>query len=117
MTVVRPSRSINYIKSYKFYRVIIPRRNDTRKKAPRILEEENSKVDDLTKSFSDDKSEIGEPLEVRDDLCNPFWADDKDIGNGEIDYLSGVEIQFWQGLIEKYLYPLDADAQKQVRLY
>ena len=34
---------------------------------------------------------------------------------GEVDYLSGSEIAFWSDLIEKYLYPLDADKQKQVR--
>ena len=32
---------------------------------------------------------------------------------GEVDYLSGSEIAFWADLIEKYLYPLDADKAKQ----
>ena len=32
---------------------------------------------------------------------------------GEVDYLSGSEIAFWGDLIEKYLYPLDADKAKQ----
>ena len=32
---------------------------------------------------------------------------------GEVDYLSGSEIAFWTDLIEKYLYPLDADKAKQ----
>merc|ERR1711902_294541 len=42
-----------------------------------------------------------------------FWIEDKDLGRGEVDYLSGPEIQFWKDLIEKYLYPIDKDDAKQ----
>ena len=52
--------------------------------------------------------------EERDDLINPFWIEDRDLGRGEVDYLSGAEITFWKDLIEKYLHPLDADKAKQV---
>ena len=63
-----------------------------------------------------DGSQTSEHLEERDVLINPFWIEDKDIGRGEVDYLSGAEIQFWKDLIDKYLFPLDADKAKQVRL-
>ena len=53
----------------------------------------------------------------RDDLINPFWIEDRDLGRGEVDYLSGAEIQFWKDLIEKYLHPIDADKTKQVGTY
>ena len=64
----------------------------------------------------EDASHTSEHREERDDLINPFWIEDKDIGRGEVDYLSGAEIQFWKDLIDKYLFPLDADKAKQVRL-
>ena len=63
-----------------------------------------------------EESEVTEPREERDQLINPFWLEDKDLGKGEVDYLSGLEVQFWKDLIEKYLHPLDADKQKQVSL-
>ena len=52
--------------------------------------------------------------EERDDLINPFWIEDRDLGRGEVDYLSGPEIQFWKDLIDKYLYPIDSDKAKEV---
>jgi len=61
----------------------------------------------------EDASHTTEPKEERDDLINPFWIEDRDLGRGEVDYLSGPEVQFWKDLIEKYLYPLDADKAKQ----
>ena len=62
----------------------------------------------------EDASHTTEPKEERDDLINPFWIEDRDLGRGEVDYLSGPEVQFWKDLIEKYLYPIDADKTKQV---
>ncbi len=50
---------------------------------------------------------------LRDDLVNPYWIEDRDLGNGQIDYLPGVEVQFWKDLIEKYLEPLRKDAEKE----
>ena len=62
-----------------------------------------------------DASHTTEPKEERDDLINPFWIEDRDLGRGEVDYLSGPEVQFWKDLIEKYLFPIDADKTKQVQ--
>jgi len=64
----------------------------------------------------EDASQTTEPQEERDDLINPFWIEDRELGRGEVDYLSGAEIQFWKDLIEKYLHPLDADKQKQAKI-
>jgi chitin synthase len=60
-----------------------------------------------------DKSESTEPKEERDDLINPYWIEDRDLGRGEVDHLSGVEIQFWKDLIDKYLSPIDADKKRE----
>merc|ERR1712142_5103 len=64
----------------------------------------------------EDASHTTEPKEERDDLINPFWIEDRDLGRGEVDYLSGPEIQFWKDLIEKYLFPIDADKAKQAEI-
>jgi len=64
----------------------------------------------------EDASHTTEPKEERDDLINPFWIEDRDLGRGEVDYLSGPEIQFWKDLIEKYLHPIDADKAKQAEM-
>merc|ERR1712038_1191681 len=57
-----------------------------------------------------------EPKEERDDLINPFWIEDRDLGRGEVDHLSGVEIQFWKDLIDKYLSPIDADKKREAQI-
>merc|ERR1719410_168855 len=67
----------------------------------------------LNMDTEEDASHTTEHREDRDDLINPFWIEDKDLGRGEVDYLSGPEIQFWKDLIEKYLYPIDKDKAKQ----
>ena len=68
----------------------------------------------LDMDTEEDDSHTTEPKEERDDLINPLWIEDRELGRGEVDYLSGAEVQFWKDLIEKYLHPLDADSNKQV---
>jgi len=85
-------------------------RLSTRGDAMTVVSEGGESVDMDTE---EDASHTTEPKEERDDLINPFWIEDRDLGRGEVDYLSGPEIQFWKDLIEKYLYPLDADKAKQ----
>ena len=58
-----------------------------------------------------------EPKTERDDLINPYWIEDKDLKRGEVDYLSGPEIQFWKDLLDKYLYPIDENKEQQVRVF
>jgi len=70
----------------------------------------------LDMDTEEDASHTTEPKEERDDLINPFWIEDRDLGRGEVDYLSGPEIQFWKDLIEKYLHPIDADKAKQTAI-
>merc|ERR1719225_885685 len=67
----------------------------------------------LDMDTEEDASHTTELREERDDLVNPFWIEDKELGRGEVDYLSGPEIQFWKDLIEKYLFPIDKDDAKQ----
>lgn len=52
--------------------------------------------------------------ERRDELINPYWIEDQDLKKGEVDFLGQSEIQFWKDLIDKYLYPIDANKEEQV---
>lgn len=51
-----------------------------------------------------------------DDLVSPFWVSDRDLGTGPVRALDAVEAQFWRKLIDKYLYPIDADKTHEARL-
>jgi len=55
-----------------------------------------------------------EPTEKRDDLVNPYWMEDHDLKNGEVDFMSKAEESFWKDLIAKYLYPIDANKEEEV---
>ena len=68
----------------------------------------------LDMDTEEESSHTTEHREERDDLINPYWIEDKDFERGEVDYLSGPEIQFWKDLIDKYLFPIDKDDVKQV---
>ncbi|XP_063358382.1 chitin synthase chs-2 isoform X1 [Cydia amplana] len=56
------------------------------------------------------------PREQRDDLINPYWIEDQELKKGEVDFLSQGELQFWKDLIDKYLYPIDANKEEQDRI-
>lgn len=51
----------------------------------------------------DDDEEKKKQKNLRDDLVNPFWIDDRELKSGAIDFLPGSEQQFWKDVIEKYL--------------
>jgi chitin synthase len=52
----------------------------------------------------------------RNELFNPFWLDVKFLGKNDVFYLNTKEITFWQGLLDKYLHPLNADEDEEKRL-
>ncbi|RVE50442.1 hypothetical protein evm_004867 [Chilo suppressalis] len=56
------------------------------------------------------------PREQRDDLINPYWIEDPELKKGEVDFLSPSELSFWKELIDKYLYPIDANKEEQARI-
>merc|ERR1712142_1305015 len=63
----------------------------------------------------------GEPLnEVkRDDNSNPYWLEDffpedRELGSGEVTFMGGPEVDFWNDMIDKYLKPLEmTDEEKK----
>jgi chitin synthase len=51
-------------------------------------------------------------MEVRDEDVSPYWIDhEPEMKKGSVDFLPTKEIQFWNKLINKYLLPLDKDAE------
>ncbi|XP_038211591.1 chitin synthase chs-2 isoform X1 [Zerene cesonia] len=56
------------------------------------------------------------PREKRDDLINPYWIEDPDLKKGEVDFLNQSELAFWKELIDKYIYPIDANKEEQARI-
>jgi chitin synthase len=48
-------------------------------------------------------------------LVNPYWMEDPDLKKSEVEFLGSEEKQFWKDLIDKYLYPLDKNAEEQVQ--
>ncbi|KAL8565048.1 hypothetical protein ACOMHN_003424 [Nucella lapillus] len=43
----------------------------------------------------------------RDELKNPLWSEDGDLGTGPKEQIDGDEKEFWDKFIGQYLYPLD----------
>lgn len=75
-----------------------------------ILNQTNNIVDEITTANE-------EPTSVpRNDLYNPRWIDMKMLGKNDIYYLNTKEMTFWQGLIDKYLYPLNKDESEEKRV-
>ncbi|XP_074029888.1 hyaluronan synthase-like protein kkv isoform X2 [Leptinotarsa decemlineata] len=67
-------------------------------------------------SESDDDTISVTPRNKRDDLVNPYWIEDPDVGKGEVEYLNSNELQFWKDLLAKYLYPLDENKEEKDRI-
>jgi len=59
----------------------------------------------------EDKEEI-----LRDDLINPYWMEDERLGDGPTESLPKSEINFFNGLIEKYLYPLIENTSEKKKI-
>jgi len=49
-------------------------------------------------------------------MKNPYWIEDSDTGEGEVEFLSEKEIDFWHGFIHKYLLPLDDDKNEREKV-
>ena len=71
----------------------------------------------LLNNDESDEDGVGSSSQIsRDTIVNPYWLEDKGLGRGAVDYLSGAEVSFWKDLIKQYLYPLDANKSQQVNI-
>lgn len=69
-------------------------------------------MDEDTDTFTD--NEDIEPKEERDEQVTPYWIDHyPEMRKGVVDFLSSKEEQFWKDLIDKYLYVLVKNAEKE----
>lgn len=81
------------------------------------MNQDDDEDDDDFASNPDDKRDLAKQDKiVRDDLKNPFWIEDKDLMDGEVQYLSEDETSFWKEMIAKYLYPLDSNKDHQAKV-
>lgn len=76
-----------------------------------ILSQSNMVPDEPNEDQSTANVEI-----PRNDLYNPCWIDTKMLGKNDIYYLNTKEMTFWQGLVDKYLYPLNKDEDEEKRV-
>lgn len=103
-----------------FFRVIDPSGHHSRKRSMSSssrhgdhLKPVNEEAEDSTDDSDDDTASLT-PKNKRDELVNPYWIEDPDVGKGEVEYLNSHELQFWRDLLEKYLYPLDENKEEKV---
>ncbi|CAF0706559.1 unnamed protein product [Brachionus calyciflorus] len=72
---------------------------------------------DITKDHTQNETELESQIEIpRNYLYNPFWIDMKALGKNDVYYLNTKEMTFWQGLIDKYLHPLNKDEEEEKRI-
>ncbi|XP_026727307.1 chitin synthase chs-2-like [Trichoplusia ni] len=66
----------------------------------------------------DDDSElsVNTPREIREDLVNPYWIEDRDLQKGEVDFLTTAETEFWKDLIDVYLTPIEENEEEIKRI-
>jgi hypothetical protein len=51
---------------------------------------------------------------VRDEQVSPYWLDQPEMMNGAVDFLPSNEVQFWNDLIDRYLYVLIKDEKVSI---
>ena len=57
-----------------------------------------------------------EPVNRYEAEFSPFWLQDRDLGYGVVRYLGHEETRFWKELIEKYLKPIEMDANDKKKV-
>ncbi|UYV62604.1 chs1 [Cordylochernes scorpioides] len=59
---------------------------------------------------------VSQGEETKRDDKHAYWLDDKALSQCKVEYLEDNEVSFWNGLIEKYLFPLDQDKEQERRV-
>lgn len=78
------------------------------------LAEDPAEEDQIHDEDSD--TVTSEPKQDRDDNVNPYWIEDRHLRKGEVDYISTPERQFWEDLLDKYLFPIDDNKEEKARI-
>ena len=72
--------------------------------------------DETVESESESEDERPKRKKIRDDLKNPAWIEDTDIGNGPKKNLDKRELSFWKQMIRQHLLPLSKDSEKEKKI-
>ncbi|GAB6026597.1 hypothetical protein CHUAL_013009 [Chamberlinius hualienensis] len=80
-----------------------------------LAEEDLDTGDGFSTEMDSDSTDSIESPTRRDPLINPLWIEDKDF-TGPMTHISDQEKIFWKDLIDKYLYPIDANKEEQTRI-
>eukprot|EP00106_Octopus_bimaculoides_P003471 XP_014770913.1 PREDICTED: uncharacterized protein LOC106869619 [Octopus bimaculoides] len=93
------------------------RRSSSRSRRSNIgnIEEANIENDDSDVDTSSTEND-GDMDDMRDPFVNPLWLEDRELGNGEIQYLPEREVEFWQQCIAKYLAPIPFDKNHHIQM-
>jgi len=78
-----------------------------------MLDEEEIPLADFNEEDTESDDETNNVKIQRDDLVNPYWIEERELGSGKQQFLSGHETQFWKDLISKYLEPLIKNKEKE----
>ncbi|XP_055860638.1 uncharacterized protein LOC106074351 isoform X3 [Biomphalaria glabrata] len=52
----------------------------------------------------------------RDELRNPFWAEDRGLGGGEVIVANKQELEFWTDFVTKYLLPIRPSPEEKKKI-
>ncbi|XP_017793316.1 PREDICTED: uncharacterized protein LOC108575110 isoform X2 [Habropoda laboriosa] len=106
-------------------RAVDPHGMSTRRRAPSVGSRtadhlsaigEDSREEDCHSKAETVTSQNTEGNREGNFLSRPYWLSDEGLKKGEIDVLSLQEEQFWNDLLEKYLYPIDEDKAEKERI-
>ncbi len=94
-----------------------PTKNKDKKENNNELSHLNATANDAIDATNTTTSTTTADVDVpRNYLYNPFWIEMKVFGKNDIYFLNTKEMTFWQGLIDKYLYPLNKNEHEEQRI-
>jgi len=91
------------------------RRRSTVKFAKQDLDTVKEGEENDAEEETDSDTDIGctDSKDEGDDEVTPYWIDQPEMKKGSVEFLPSIEKQFWDDLIEKYLYPIDEDPKEK----
>lgn len=63
-------------------------------------------------NMAQDSSNDGESFTDAFEIVENTWLDDESLQRGEVEFLHSDETKFWNGILDKYLHPIDDEKDK-----
>ncbi|XP_059143322.1 uncharacterized protein LOC131930739 [Physella acuta] len=73
-------------------------------------------IEQPTKTTPAPKNKKAKKKKIRNELKNPFWAEDKGLGDGPTIEGNEKEMEFWRGFVDKYLLPIKPTADERKKI-